>query len=71
MAGGFDLDGRYYPREEDALNAESAQMAQIDAQLAMRKVDRAEHHLYGLLEEQHYEIMELRERIEKLEGVSK
>lgn len=69
MAGGFDLYGTYYPRETDAINAETAQCAAIDAELALRKANASESTLYGLCEANHYEIMELRERVVALEKI--
>lgn len=35
--GGYDLNGRYYKNVEDAINAEEAQCAAIDAQHARRQ----------------------------------
>lgn len=37
MPGGFDIYGNYYASERDAMNAESAQMAAISADLAYRE----------------------------------
>ena len=42
MRGGYDLYGTYYQSETDALNAETAQMAQIDAGIANRKLAQQE-----------------------------
>lgn len=38
--GGYDLHGRYYPNMDDAINAEMAQCAAIDADIAMREVNK-------------------------------
>jgi len=38
--GGYDLYGRYYPNINDAINAETAQCAAIDADIAMREVEK-------------------------------
>lgn len=38
--GGYDLYGRYYANSNDAINAEMAQCAAIDADIAMREVDK-------------------------------
>jgi len=40
MRGGYDLHGRYYPNVDDAINAEMAQCAAIDADIAMREVNK-------------------------------
>jgi len=37
----YDLYGTYYPRERDAIAAETAQMAEIDAARAERRADEA------------------------------
>lgn len=42
MSGGFDLYGNYYPREIDAINAEMAQCAEIDARIANQKLREME-----------------------------
>lgn len=58
-----DLYGNYYASERDAMNAESAQMAQIDASLAYRDLQRVQ-------EERYYEAQRLdqiEERIALLE----
>jgi len=39
MRGGYDLYGRYYPNIEDAINAEMAQCAAIDADYTRRELD--------------------------------
>lgn len=38
--GGYDLYGTYYPNVNDAINAEMAQCAAIDADIAMREVNK-------------------------------
>jgi uncharacterized protein with PIN domain len=40
--GGYDLNGRWYAKEADAINAETAQMAEIDARIALTKVQNLE-----------------------------
>lgn len=47
MAGGFDLYGRYYPNVNDAINAEMAQCAAIDADIAMREVQDMKRQMQG------------------------
>lgn len=42
----YDLYGTYYASRRDAENAEMAQVAQIDADIAMRKVDELERQLH-------------------------
>ena len=54
--GGYDLYGNYYAKTQDALNAELAQMNEIDNGINRRK-----------LEDQEHEIQFLRNRINKLE----
>lgn len=39
MRGGFDLNGRYYPNADDALNAEIAQCNEIDNRHNQRRLD--------------------------------
>ena len=43
--GGYDLHGRYYPNVNDAINAEMAQCAAIDADIAMREVNKMKRRL--------------------------
>ena len=54
--GGYDLYGNYYPKTQDALDAESCQMNQIDNNINQRKI-----------EEQEYEMQFLRNRVKELE----
>lgn len=65
--GGFDLYGTYYADSRDALIAEEAQCARIDAEIAIQRSNRTEATLYGLCEGNHYEILQLQERVQKLE----
>lgn len=37
--GGYDLNGRYYPNTADAINAELAQMSEIDNRLQSQIID--------------------------------
>ena len=75
--GGYDLHGRYYPNVNDAINAEMAECAAIDADIAMREVNKmkkrlTEHsqHPDPLLEFQNIwqHIKSIEERLDKLEG---
>lgn len=43
--GGYDLHGRYYAKTEDALNAEMAQCAEIDARIALSEVNKMKRNL--------------------------
>ncbi len=43
--GGYDLHGRYYPNINDAINAEMAQCAAIEADIAMREVNKMKRHI--------------------------
>jgi len=65
--GGYDLYGNYYSREIDALNAEMAQCASIDAGIAernrQRDMERQQEHEYDL----ECRIHLLEERIGRLE----
>lgn len=78
--GGYDLYGRYYPNANDAINAEMAQCAAIDADIAYREVqnmkrqmlyeqqpsntDEEIHHLWQY-------IKELEVKIDKLQEITK
>jgi hypothetical protein len=66
--GAFDLYGQYYENSRDAHNAEDAQCAAIDARLATERADQSESYLYSLLEGQHWEIVQLTERVAALEA---
>jgi len=66
--GAFDLYGQYYENARDAHNAEDAQCAAIDAQVAAERVNQSESYLYSLLEGQHWEIVQLTERVAALEA---
>lgn len=65
----YDLYGNYYAKEIDAINAEMAQCAAIDADIANRRVAELERKLY---EQQHptqqdYELNHLWQKIQELE----
>lgn len=70
--GGYDLYGRYYPNSNDAINAEMAQCAQIDADILRREIDQlklskhneSEMEYYAEMERQHNEEM----RIQSIEN---
>jgi signal recognition particle GTPase len=75
--GGYDLHGTYYPNINDAINAEMAQCAAIDADIAMREVNKMKKRLTEQLQPnplidefqniwQHIKLIE--ERLDKLEG---
>jgi len=66
--GAFDLYGNYYENSRDAHNAEDAQCAAIDARLAYDRAQQSESTLYSLCESQHYEILQLTERVAALEA---
>lgn len=51
----YDLYGNYYARERDAIAAETAQMAEIDAARAVRKADEAMQRLRDMQYQEHYE----------------
>lgn len=67
--GGYDLYGNFYPREIDAINAEMAQCASIDAGIAERNrisdFERQQQHEYELM--QRIECLE--NRIERIEQI--
>jgi hypothetical protein len=65
--GGYDLYGTYYPNTQDALNAEIAQMAQIDARQAHDELEKSKYDYdcdFGFL---HSRIEELEKRVDVLE----
>lgn len=67
----YDLYGTYYKSEIDAINAEMAQCAQIDARLAYNKVGEENNNLQ--VQQQYIEFLmgkveELEERIKVLEA---
>jgi len=63
--GGYDLYGNYYLSRRDALNAEDAQCAAIDARIAMKKIDEYRE----IIEDLRMENIHLKERIKELEGM--
>lgn len=67
--GGYDLYGNYYPREIDALNAEMAQCAGIDAGISERNrisdFERQQQHEYDLMQRIEY----LENRLERVEQI--
>ena len=65
--GGYDLYGNYYPRTQDALNAESAQCAEISANCAereIREMEQSNAYYFDLLEKR---IQSLEHRVDMLE----
>jgi seryl-tRNA synthetase len=46
VMGGYDLYGNYYSSSRDALNAETAQMAEIDASHARREIEDIQRRQY-------------------------
>ena len=52
----YDLYGNYYARERDAIAAETAQMAEIDAARAERKADEAIQRLHDMQYQGHYSL---------------
>ena len=66
--GAFDLYGNYYENSRDAHNAKDAQCAAIDARLAHDRAQRSESTRYSLCESQHYDILQLTERVAALEA---
>lgn len=67
--GGYDLYGRYYSDMNDAINAEMAQCAAIDADIASRKVADLGKRFYQQQEptQQDYDFFELKEYVKSLE----
>jgi len=65
----YDLYGQYYASSRDAENAEMAQCAAIDADIANRKVAKLEKILYEQQQptQQDYEFQELNEYVKSLE----
>lgn len=65
----YDLYGTYYASARDAENAEMAQCAAIDADIANRKVAQLERQLQNRQYEQtpaEYEVARLADRLERL-----
>ncbi len=72
----YDLYGTYYASARDAENAEMAQCAQIDADIAMREVQQMRSQLQNRNDGEEIHnlwqcIKSLEERVEKLEQGSK
>lgn len=72
--GGYDLYGRYYPNEADAINAELAQMSEIDShhtqedlQILKSSIELSNRRLLQLEQK----IVFLEERISFLENLNK
>lgn len=67
----YDLYGQYYASERDAINAEMAQCAEIDARLAYEKAQKLERNLYERQMMSDYETSQkvdyLMSKIEELE----
>jgi len=70
MAGGFDLNGRYYPNANDALNAEMAQCNEIDnwhnrkqQEKIQQEMHRNEQLYSQYIEELHWRVQALEERL--------
>ena len=57
--GGYDLHGNYYANEQDAWDAETAQMNEIDNRANRQRLDRQER-----------EIAELKRRLAEKENMS-
>ncbi len=72
--GGYDLHGRYYPNINDAINAEMAQCAAIDADIAMREVNKMKEYMQTTSDQAYYDAIEycklLERRIEQLEKIT-
>jgi len=69
--GGYDLYGNWYPRTQDALNAEDAQCASIDARIAMEHQQKLDYEMEMLMDHLKDENELLKKRIEKLEEKKK
>ncbi len=67
----YDLYGNYYASERDAINAEMAQCAEIDARLAYEKAEKLERESYLKQQYNDYELQQkidfLIEKVEMLE----
>lgn len=68
--GGYDLYGNYYTRTIDALNAEDAQCARIDARIAEEKQQRLDYEMGILVDHLKEENELLKKRVEELEKES-
>lgn len=71
MRGGYDLNGRYYPNAEDAINAEMAQVAEIDARYALEATDRMQQQMYNDSQITGQYLAEYDRRITELEDIVK
>jgi len=68
--GGYDLYGNYYQDSRDAMNAEMAQCASIDAGIAEREMRNQQQSLNALQSDNYYlsqKVAELNESIKQLE----
>jgi uncharacterized protein YlxW (UPF0749 family) len=68
--GSYDLYGNYYQNSRDAMNAEMAQCASIDAGIAERETRQQQTELNALQNDNYYlgqKVTELEEKIKKLE----
>jgi predicted RNase H-like nuclease (RuvC/YqgF family) len=68
--GGYDLYGNYYQNSRDAMNAEMAQCASIDAGIAEREMKQQQTELNALQSDNYYlgqRVAELEETIKRLE----
>lgn len=68
--GHYDLYGNSYPTALEAMNAEMAQCAEIDSQIAYEKISKiqqSENYLYEAIRNLEHQIELLNERIVKLE----
>ncbi len=66
--GGYDLNGRYYPNSEDAINAEIVQCNEIDNRYNQRRLDNVQKDLQRneqvysqYIEALHWEIEQLKQ----------
>jgi hypothetical protein len=75
--GAYDLHGRYYQNSNDAMNAEMAQCAAIDADIAMREVNKMkkQYQQQQPSEQAYYDAINycqmLEQRIAQLEDITK
>jgi len=69
--GGYDLYGNWYPRTQDALNAEEAQCARIDARIAIEHQQKINYEMDMLMSYLKDENELLKKRIKELEQSKK
>lgn len=65
--GAYDLYGQYYPSRRDAENAEMAQCAAIDANLAYQQQQKLEQEMYNNQQREYYWQQEIEMRLRYLE----